>query len=154
MRHSQAPVQRKTAASLVCCLAWLLVSAGCGDGRIATYPVSGTVLVNGQPADGVTVIFCPTEGQPPELMRERPMGTTNGDGKYQLTTFNKNDGAPVGEYKVIAFWTDKSRSQYDERGENGGDRLGGRYMILEQTPLKATIDPAPTEVSPFELTNQ
>ena len=42
--------------------AGLSTLAGCGDGKIRTYPVTGTVLVDGQPADGAMVIFCPVEG--------------------------------------------------------------------------------------------
>jgi hypothetical protein len=47
--------------------AWLVVmlaATGCGKAGIATYPVSGTVALDGQPLDGATVMFVPKSGPP------------------------------------------------------------------------------------------
>ena len=46
---------------------WLLVllaAAGCGKTGVPTYPVSGTVTLDGQPLDGATVMFVPKSGPP------------------------------------------------------------------------------------------
>ena len=48
-------------------LATTLVAAGCGDGKIARNPVSGTVNVDGKPAGGAIVTFCPVGGSVPRL---------------------------------------------------------------------------------------
>jgi hypothetical protein len=51
---------------------------GCGDGKVARYPVIGSVNIDGKPADGAMVIFCPTDGSE-EVMKLRPFGYTGPD---------------------------------------------------------------------------
>jgi len=126
------------------------VLAGCGDGKLPLYTVTGTILVDGQPADGAMIILCPLETASPELQRERPFGTTGPDGKFELTTFLQNDGVPVGEYKVLVQWVPPG-APYDERAGGGTDRLRGRYMNLQNTPLTASITKETQELPPFEL---
>jgi hypothetical protein len=127
---------------------------GCGDGRIATYPVTGAVTVDGQPAEGVLIVFCPTEG-PEEFQSERPFGNTGSGGKFELTTFNPQDGAPAGQYKVMAQWRTKpqqaSPEQDPDRQPAAMDRLGYKYINPETSGLTATVDEGPTELPPFEL---
>jgi hypothetical protein len=138
------------------CLVAITSLAGCGDGRIARYPVTGKVLVDGKPAPGAMVIFCPIEGSD-ELMRERPIGFAGPDGTFQLTTFVTNDGAPAGDYKVIARWPANSPSQRPVdpgvRGRIPPDRLRGKYFNLDRTPLTATVIEGDNELPPFELTS-
>ena len=126
---------------------------GCGDGKLPLYPVTGSVLVDGKPAEGAMVIFCPVEGKSsPELQRERPFGNTGPDGKFALTTFNKDDGVPLGEYKILVQWSTPGAA-YDERAGTR-DRLRGRYMNLQNTPLAATITGETLELPPFDLKTQ
>jgi hypothetical protein len=144
-------------AARIAVLLGLLAVSGCGDGRIPLYPVTGSIVVDGKPADGAMVIFCPQEGQTEQLMRERPVGFAGNDGKYQLTTFVSNDGAPAGQYKVLIQWPLSNTQQGgDPRGGRGGgpDRLRGRYFNLERTTLTATINEAPTEIPAFQLTSK
>jgi hypothetical protein len=68
---------------------------GCaGDDGPATYPVTGTVTLNGTPVEGVTVTFVP------DGAGQSAVGITDPSGKYALTTRAKDDGAVVGRYKV------------------------------------------------------
>jgi len=78
----------------VCGLALL---AGCSSepARPKTYPVTGTVTMKGRPLDGARVVFAPST---PGLLPAS--GVTDKDGKYQLTTFESNDGAQPGDYLV------------------------------------------------------
>ncbi len=99
---------RKVTASfdlvvLLTAVVWLPTVFGCGDDKIARYPVTGTVLVDGRPAEGATVIFYPVGGSE-EFQKERPFGVTDANGKFDLRTFQPGDGAPAGEYKVMARW--------------------------------------------------
>jgi hypothetical protein len=57
--------------------------------------VSGTVKVKGQPLADAQVVFHPKEGG-----AANPSGTSDAQGKYQLATFAKDDGAPAGAYTV------------------------------------------------------
>jgi hypothetical protein len=130
----------------------LVALAGCGDGKIARYPVKGTIRVDGQPVEGALVIFCPVSG-PPELQKERPYGRTDAQGIYELRTFEPGDGAPVGDYKVMVRWMgggqSQSRGSDDQTG--GGDRLRGRYVNPETSGLTYTVIEGDNDVPPFEL---
>jgi hypothetical protein len=133
----------------------LLAIAGCGDGQIATYPVTGTVKVNGKPAEGAMVIFVPTSTAP-EAERKRPFGIADGQGQFSLMTFEQGDGAPAGEYKVLVQWPAPPNSQSSEqrgggRRTLGADRLRGKYFNLEKATLNATVKEDSNVLPPFEL---
>ena len=90
-------------------------------------------------------------------MSERPYGTTGTDGKFLLTTLDKDDGAPAGQYKVLVQWVGNISPPSGGDPDRGGgqpDRLRGRYMNLEKSTLMATIDEGPTEIPAFELTSK
>jgi hypothetical protein len=128
--------------------------AGCGSGQFATYPVTGTVLVDGQPADGAMVIFVPTSTDP-KAERKRPFGIADAQGRFGLTTSEPGDGAAAGEYKVLVQWPAPRHESNDQRGgrrgASGPDRLQGRYFNLEKAALTATVEEQATELPPFEL---
>ena len=91
--------------------------------------VSGTVPVDGQPADGVNLRFFP-EGDNPEAI---PSSATSGDGgKFSMTT-NMESGLPKGKYKVSADWPDPNYKPPNQGGLSFGDPepapdlLKGRY---------------------------
>src|SRR5688572_16449451 len=83
---------------LICiaCSIGILVLSGCGkkDSRAGRVQVSGTVLRRGQPVAEATVIFEPLGNTPAAT------GTTDAAGRFALTTFDTDDGAVPGEYKV------------------------------------------------------
>ena len=86
------------AAVLVAMPAW-----GCGDGSGVgrTVPVSGKVMLNGDPVTARTalVLFKP-DGSRGNTSPFEPAGTVDAEGHYTLTTQGKN-GAPPGWYQVI-----------------------------------------------------
>jgi hypothetical protein len=139
---------RKCAICLIL-LGGLAVIAGCNGGKIKRYPVHGVVNVDGRAADGVRVIFCPTSGSE-EAQKLRPTGVTNEEGKFTLTTIDKNDGAPAGDYKVIAQWLGNTKDKFGRPSLGGEDKLQGRYMKMEKSELTATVNGA-TDLPPFEL---
>ncbi len=129
----------------------LLGLVGCGDGKISRYPINGSVNVDGKPAAGVMVIFCPVGGSP-ELQKMRPFGITDADGKFQLTLIEKADGAPAGQYKVLMQWTLKSDVPAQGGGvQMGPDRLQGRYMNLEKSQFTVDVKAGTNDLPPFEL---
>jgi hypothetical protein len=150
MRQNRISMRADAFYAVVLLGAGLLALSGCGDGKLPLCPVTGSVLVDGKPAEGAMVIFCPEESSSsPELQRERPFGTTGPDGKFLVTTFHKEDGIPVGQYKVLVQWNAPGAA-YDERTGNR-DRLRGKYMNLQTTPLSATIAKDTLELAPFDL---
>ncbi len=138
------------AVALVCCI-------GCGDGRIRTYPTTGAVLVDGRPADGATVIFCPASGAE-KFMRERPWGETDDNGQFIVTTFDRGDGAPAGDYTVMIRWPGKQAiarpGEDSERVERAADRLKGRYFHPQKSGITATVESGKNDLAPFELSLQ
>lgn len=77
-------------------LSCLVVTAGCesSSGFPKTYPVTGTVKVNGKPIDGAVVTFQIESG------KENAIGTTNASGEFKLSMFRPSDGAIPGQYRV------------------------------------------------------
>ena len=71
----------------------ILVAAGCGDGRPARVPVSGQVLIDGQPLTHGYVRFTPANSR-------ASTGQLDAQGRFTLTCFESGDGAVVGTHKV------------------------------------------------------
>jgi len=72
----------------------LAAVAGCGKGE--TVPLQGTVTLDGRPLQGATVHFI---AQDPE--GRDAIGSTDAEGVFRLSTFERDDGALRGRYKVI-----------------------------------------------------
>jgi hypothetical protein len=128
---------------LYCCLC--LASCSNPHGEVSTVPVSGQVLVNGQPAVGVQITFH-LIGEMPER-GFFPSGITKEDGKFVLETYHQADGAPPGDYRVTLEWP----AWRSKRG-NGPDKLGNRFGKPETSGLTAHIDKNTRELPPFNLT--
>lgn len=79
--------------TLLLSLLAVLVGGCTPAGTAPTEPVSGLVTCRGQPLEGVTVVFTPEGGRP-------ATGTTDGSGKFTLSTFRPGDGAVPGRHKV------------------------------------------------------
>ncbi|MFM7059445.1 MAG: carboxypeptidase-like regulatory domain-containing protein [Planctomycetota bacterium] len=74
----------------------VLSLAGCGKSdRPTLVQASGRVTLAGAPVAGATVSFQPVAGGRP------CSGLTNANGVYTITSYEENDGAPVGEHKVV-----------------------------------------------------
>ncbi|MEC8557981.1 MAG: hypothetical protein VXZ82_23490 [Planctomycetota bacterium] len=74
----------------------LTVFLGCGAAKLPTIPVTGTVLVDDKPMEGVKVVFSPAAGS----SGQSASGQTDAEGKYSLTTVDTGDGALAGDYEV------------------------------------------------------
>jgi hypothetical protein len=83
------------AASIALAGACVLFLQGClGSGKRTIAPVHGQLTYQGKPVAGATVEFlCEGASRP-------AVGTTDNEGRYQLTTFKQNDGAMVGTHVV------------------------------------------------------
>lgn len=72
----------------------LALLVGCGGSGLGTVPVSGKITVDGQPMEGVMVVYNPGDGG------RAASGRTDAQGMYKLTTEIKDDGALPGSYKI------------------------------------------------------
>lgn len=127
-------------------LAFLLLLAGCDrdEKRQPTFAVSGKVTdATGKPVANVSVSFHPTAGGADVV---KPRGKTDANGVFQLTTYDGNDGAPAGEYKV-------SVEQWITTNPDFGpvNQLPAKYANPDQSSLKATVHAGANELQPFQI---
>ncbi len=76
----------------------VLFVVGCGgEPAEELVPVGGTLLVDGEPLDGVSVIFHPVDGE----NNRGGYGTTDSTGAFNVTHFvQKEPGLPPGKYSI------------------------------------------------------
>ena len=117
---------------------FLATAVGCspqGPPRIATYPVTGQVFVDGQPAAELAVFFTSENG----LNKEFPTistATTNAEGKFEVSTYESGDGIPEGTYKVTFMW---GQVNLLTMAYGGPDKLNDRYNDPSGSPFKVTV---------------
>ena len=112
---------------------------GCGDGRPERVPVSGVILIDGKPLTHGFIQVIP-EGQ------RAAHGDIGEDGKFQLRTFDPNDGCVPGKHKVAIIATESLGP--------GGQRWHApkKYMSAETSELEIEVKPdGPNDVK-VELT--
>jgi hypothetical protein len=137
-------------ALLLLTSALVVLGSGCGRAQ-KPVPVSGVLLEEGRPVADARVTFNPVEGT-----GRIAFGTTDSEGRFRLTTFNHNDGALPGRYKITvtvsgpAQEADPSLVTDRQAFFREQERLRNRkvpqihenYTNLAKTPLVAEI---PTE---------
>ena len=77
-------------------LSILATAIGCGDGRPGRVPVSGTVLIDGEPLTAGYIRFVPPNDRP-------SAGTIASDGRFTLGCFEDADGAVLGKHRVAVI---------------------------------------------------
>ena len=112
----------------------LAAVAGCGSGLVR---VQGEVLLDDKPLPNAKIMLMPESGGRPVT------GTSDAQGKFQLTTSHPGDGAPPGNYKVSV-----TASQVDYIPKPGSEAgysekvtwlAPQRYSDINQSGLTATI---------------
>jgi len=105
--------------------------AGCGRSgvpagppRSPTVAAAGVLTVRGQPVAGATVVMHHAEG------RASAIGTTDAEGRFTLTTYQKDDGAPAGQYRVTVAKNDTTEVE------------PGVLAPLSAEPTRPTIPPS------------
>lgn len=136
-------VSNKGLVVLICLMAVL----GCGQRRAPVFPVSGSLLVNGRPAWGATVLFHPRSKKTTE--NRLPFAIVKEDGTFQPTMNLPNDGVPAGDYAVTVIWP--TRNIVDGEEIEGPDQLQGLYAKADNPVASVTISPGPNEIPTIEL---
>jgi hypothetical protein len=118
--------------------------SGCKDGRPARVPVSGKVLIDGQPVKLGNVTFYP------KTARGRPSnGTIQPDGSFSLFTFTLNDGAPTGSFDVAIHAKEYVSKNLNE--EKFICQVPRKYEDVKTSGIEKTIE-GPTNDMTIELT--
>ena len=124
------------AASLSSC------SSGYDDG-LKKVPVRGTITIDGKPVAGLVVRLLGTTASE-KSNAQFPVGVTDAQGAFQLSTNGTNDGAVAGEYNVTVMWPENNEPPMK-------DKLKGAYATPAKSKLKATIGNEETTLPPIEL---
>lgn len=132
----------------------------CGErikNKKPTFPVTGKVLVQSRPAAGAMLIFRPAAGstEPEEWIMGFPRARVKEDGTFAVATYGVEDGAPAGDYIVLANWP-RTPEGDETAGSSGGqaqpnDRLEDRYMDPATSTLRAKVEAKPNNLPPFKL---
>jgi hypothetical protein len=89
-------MKKMAVRALICTQLGLLLLAGCSsDSKPPTFPVSGTVTLDGKAVEGASILFLSAEN-PDHSATAR----SDASGNYQLGTFEAGDGAVEGTYKI------------------------------------------------------
>lgn len=120
---------------------------GCGGSGEALIPVSGSVAVDGQPAEGVVLLFHGGNGV--------STATSDASGSFSTVT-NGESGMPAGSYKVTASWPEPVKFGSGGMGEtpDSPDRLGGAFMVLGQSKISVEVSDSTTKLPPIELSTK
>jgi hypothetical protein len=121
-----------TLLPLTLCL--LTIASGCSDEVGTRYPVSGAILLNGQPLRGKTgsVLFKPDPARGNTSSYEA-VGTLDAEGSYTLMTRGRK-GAPSGWYKVLITASEQG-ARAERYVRNPPSPIPPRYSREETTPL-------------------
>jgi hypothetical protein len=102
------------------------------------------------------VVLTPAEGAAPELMAVRPFGVTDDQGNFELTTFERGDGAPVGDYMIAvrgrepAFPGERLRADAAAAAQRQSI-VPDKFGFPDQSGLTASIKAGVNELPPFDL---
>jgi hypothetical protein len=133
--------RRRTGFGVVLLVATILLAGGCGPRGPVVVPVSGQVLVDGEPlATGIEgfIQVIPEQGRPATGAIDPQTGA------FQLTTTQPGDGCVTGTHKVVIIMQQMV-------GQESVSLVPEKYRDLTATDLEVTVD-GPTESLRVELT--
>ena len=142
-------------------LMWLVCS-GCGSKQIGpprnpTFPVTGVVLVDGQPVEMLEVschdvkrigtespviVAADTDAQDqPDVPQKLPgslivAAYTDAQGKFELASYVAGDGVPEGDYVLTFLWGQLSLVS---NNYGGPDKLNDRYKSPQESKVKFSV---------------
>ena len=116
----------------------LLITGGCADSAVKTYPVRGVVVFpDGKPLRQGTVEF--------ELIdREHPNTATaeiQSDGSFELGTFELDDGARAGRHRAVVIADHMIGNSYERPGLIPESSLHPRYRDFRSSRLVFEVKP-------------
>ena len=117
---------------------------GCSSAPEETYPVEGTVTLDGKPLEGGSVLFLQTTSSESDK-NYTARGKIDSEGHYELSTFGKNDGAVAGKFRVAVM------SGYEPTGEAGGPPppkkdVPGIYRNPDTSGLQFEVEPKTNKI--------
>lgn len=133
----------------------LIAALGCSQStqQRKVVPVRGQVFWQSKPAAGALVVLCPDGAAAAEEWPEGyPRGSAGEDGSFRMGTYDKEDGAPEGQYKVTITWETPAPNAERTDGEAlTVDRLAGKYADPTASAFAVTIAAPETELPRLDL---
>ena len=116
-----------------------------------TEPLSGVLLVDGEPAEGVQVTLHNVAG----IDAKQPtfsQGFSDKEGKFKLSTYEEGDGVPEGDYVLTFFWGQINPLSMQF---GGPDKLQEKYQDPAQSKFKVKVEKGkPVDLGRIELTTK
>jgi len=146
MRHEFSELRQWFVVAMVISFA---LSTGCGveAWKAKTYPVSGSIQINGVVPENAYVYLRPLN-QPVDIAESMPFAIVQPDGTFEFMTYDADDGVPPGQYALCIMW------KVDNSRPNSPDQLGGRYASVENALTEITIEERANVLDPIELTGE
>jgi hypothetical protein len=113
------------------------------DGRPVPVAVSGIVYYKKQPCEGAKIMFAPENHQ------YAAVGQTDAQGRFHLQTFDPQDGAVPGQFKIAV--TKFEVIDLPNGGIKENFFLPGKYRDPEKSGLTAVVPENGTHELRFEL---
>jgi hypothetical protein len=111
----------------------LVILVGCSQEKlpISTQQISGRVLYDNKAAEGVAVYLGPIQAPTIPDIPANPHGVTDKDGRFSISTYGENDGAPKGKYQLMMMWVDESSKleSKPERFFGWYDSVNSKIMV-------------------------
>lgn len=126
----------------------------CSDGLppsapvLPVAPVSGKVTWGTEIPEGATVSLLPIE-RPAEQVGISSTGIVKKDGTFKISSYGKEDGAPLGEYAVVIKWFKFVATEGG--GGSGPNVLPSKYASASTTPIKLTVKEGSNEIPPIVI---
>ena len=122
------------------------LSTGCGDGRPTRVPVSGRVVIDGQPLERGNIRFYPASNRPASA-------ALGPGGRFSLTTYELNDGCVPGKHPVSVSGTElinnTTQRWYAPKKYAQPSTSGLEFVVTDETD-EANIDLTWAGGKPFD----
>lgn len=138
-------------------LAALMLTAGCGKKdepfRKETIPVTGQILVDGQPPGSPIQIACHDLNGMDQEHPSVSQANSDNDGKFEISTYETGDGVPPGDYALTFTWGEFNMVSMSF---GGPDKLKKRYNDAEKSEVRFQVKSGdePLDLGTIELSTK
>lgn len=130
---------------------FLFLFTGCThETGTVCFPVKGRILYDRKPLADAMVLFHPLDPDPEAVGLPKPLGYTDQDGEFELTTLKSRDGAPPGEYAITVELRELTQNG-DEMVRDGKNLLPDRYRNPGTSKLRYEVVAGDNDVPTLEL---
>jgi hypothetical protein len=122
--------------------------SGCDEGEPACFRVAGQVIRGNRPLADAVVILHPISADHPVILK--PVARTDADGRFRVSTYETNDGAPPGDYVITVEWR-APRVIGEETIRDGKNLLPAQYAKPKSSPVQYTVVEGDNEIPAIRL---